>query len=258
METLKHRLGTGEVLFGGTVAEHLRPSVVKAFRNAGFDFIYIENEHAWFEPSRLSDFVLCARDNGFTVVAKIPQLERGETARLLEMGVMGMQLPRTEGPEDVETLRSFIRFPPEGTRASATGYGNTLYAKPSDKKAWYAEANAETIVIGHIETRVGLDNAEQIAAAPGLDVCFVGTSDLSVELGIPGQYSDPEFLAAVQRIFNACSAQYVIRGIPAGGYDQTKYWIDRGVQFFECANELDLIRTGSAKAVEELHRARGD
>lgn len=256
MKTLKERIGAGEVVFGGTISEHLRPSVVKAFRDAGFDFIYIENEHAWFEPSRLSDFVLCVRDNGLTVVAKIPQLERGETARLLEMGVMGLQLPRTESRRELETLRSYIKFPPEGTRASATGYGNTMYAKPADKRAWYNEANAETLLIGHIETRAGTEKADEINSAEDLDVCFVGISDLSLDLGMPGRYADPEFQAIVQHILDAAEAHGVARGLPGLDYDQTRYWIDHGVRFFECANEIDLIRTGAARAFEELQRAR--
>jgi 4-hydroxy-2-oxoheptanedioate aldolase len=256
VSTLKERIRSGEVVFGGTVSEHLRPSVVKAFRDAGFDFIYMENEHASFEPSRLSDFVLCARDNGLTVVTKIPQLERGETARLLEMGVMGLQLPRTESRQEVETLRSYIKFPPDGTRASATGYGNSMYAKPADKRTWYNEANAETLLVGHIETRTGADKADEINSAEDLDVCFVGISDLSLDLGMPGRYTDPEFQAAVQRIIDASEKHNVVRGLPGLGYDQTKYWIDHGVQFFECADELDLIRRGAARAFEELQRAR--
>ncbi len=256
LKSLKEKLRAGEVVFGGTVSEHLRPSVIKAFRNAGFDFIYIENEHAWFEPSRLSDFVLCARDNGLTVVAKIPQLERGETARLLEMGVMGLQLPRTESRQDIETLRSYMKFPPGGTRASATGYGNTMYAKPNDKRTWYDEANAETLVVGHIETRTGADNAGEINSAEDLNICFVGISDLSLDLGMPGRYTDPEFQAAVQRIIDASEKHNVVRGLPGLGYDQTKYWIDHGVQFFECASELDLIRSGAAQAFDDLQRAR--
>ena len=255
--TLKERIQAGEVVFGGTVSEHLRPSVVKAFRDAGFDFIYIENEHAWFEPSRLSDFVLCARDNGLTVVAKIPQLERGETARLLEMGVIGLQLPRTENRQEMETLRSYMKFPPSGTRASATGYGNTMYAKPPDKRTWYDEANAETLLVGHIETGAGADKADEINSTAGLDVCFVGISDLSLDLGMPGRYKDPEFQTAVQHIFDASQKHNVARGLPGISYDQTKYWIDRGVQFFECVSELDLIRNGAARAFEELQRARG-
>lgn len=258
MKTLKQRLVAGEVVFGGSVSEHLRPSVVKAYAHAGFDFVFLENEHASFDPSRMADFVLSARDNGLTVVSKLPQLERAQTAWLLEMGVMGIQLPRTETRTELETLHDYIKYPPVGSRASATAYGNTLYAKVKDKDAWYKEANAETFVIGHIETRKGVEDIEDILATKDVDVCFVGASDLSLSHGMAGRYTDDAFMALVDRVFDTCKANKIVCGFPGFGYDSVKYWIDQGVQFFECANELDMIRNGAAKAVADLHRARGD
>jgi 2-keto-3-deoxy-L-rhamnonate aldolase RhmA len=256
MTTLKEKLVAGEVVFGGSVSEHLRPSVVKAYAHAGFDFIFLENEHASFGRAAMADFVLCARDNGLTVVSKLPHLERGQTAWLLEMGVMGVQLPRTESSQELETLYDYMKFPPVGSRASATGFGNTGYAKVPDKAAWYTQANAETFVVGHIETKKGVENAEDILTATGTDVCFVGASDLSVSYGMPGNYTDPQFQALVQRVFDCCQARGIVCGFPGFGYDSVRYWIDHGVQFFECANELDMIRSGAAKAVEQLHKAR--
>ena len=256
MKTLKQRLQDGEIVFGATVLEHLRPSVVKAFANAGFDFIFVENEHAWFDGSQLADFVLCARDNGLTIVAKIPQLERAETARLLEMGAMGIQLPRTETRQQLEHLHDFIKFPPVGSRASATGFGNTFYGKVPDKRAWYCEANDETMVVAHIETRAGAEDIDDILAAEGTDICFVGISDLSLSYGMPGQYDDPQFRSVVQRIFDATARHNVIRGIVGLNEESVRYWIDQGAQFFECTSEMDLIRSGAAQTIEELHRAR--
>ena len=114
---LKSRLASGQVLVGAMLTEYARPSLIKLYKHAGFDFVYIEYEHVFFGPAELADAVLCARDNGIPVISKTPQLERQEVAKLLECGVAGIQLPRTESREDVETLRSYIKFPPEGTSA---------------------------------------------------------------------------------------------------------------------------------------------
>jgi 2-keto-3-deoxy-L-rhamnonate aldolase RhmA len=108
VKTFGQRLKADEVVFGATVMEYLRPSLVKTFCNAGFDFIFIENEHALFNQERLSDFILCVRDHGLPVVIKTGQLERAATARLLEAGVLGVQLPRTENLHDLETLQSYL------------------------------------------------------------------------------------------------------------------------------------------------------
>ena len=74
---LKRRLRNGDILVGGMVAEHLRPSLVKLYVQAGFDFMYIEYEHGFFEMTTFADSVLCARDNNLPVIAKTPQPVRG-------------------------------------------------------------------------------------------------------------------------------------------------------------------------------------
>jgi len=256
MTTFGQRLQAGEVVFGATVMEYLRPSLVKTFCNAGFDFIFIEMEHALFSPERLSDFILCVRDHGLAVVAKTGQLERAATARLLEAGALGIQLPRTECFNDLEQLQSFMKYPPLGTRASATGYGNSAYVKPPNKRQWYDQMNEETFLVAHIETRRGVENIEEIVSLPGLDICLVGTSDLSLDYGKPGDYTSDEFRALVQQVFDASRRQGVVCGIPTSDYDSVKYWIEHGVQFFECATELDLLRSAASKTIDALHRAR--
>ena len=237
------------------MTEYFRPSVVKVFAGAGFDFLFIENEHASIDPQQLADFVLCSRDNGLEVVAKLGDLNRADTARLLDMGVMGIQLPRSESPEDMATLFDYMKFPPVGSRASATGYGNTLYAKV-DKNVWYEKTNGETCLVCHIETRRGVENIDAIARVSGVEVCFIGSSDLSLSYGKPGQYKAPDFLATVQHVLDTCAGQGITRGIVGSDYDSTRYWIDRGVTFFECASDLELMRSGAARAFEPLQRAR--
>src|ERR1051326_4033393 len=65
---LKARLRAGPVLVGGILTEYARPSLVKIYRQSGFDFLYIEYEHVFFDPAALADCVLCARDNGLPVI----------------------------------------------------------------------------------------------------------------------------------------------------------------------------------------------
>ena len=95
----KGHLKAGEILLGGMVSEYLRPSLVKIYCHAGFDFIFIKKEHTFFDGSEMTDFVLSARDNQMPVISKVGELNRSEVARLLEAGVVGIQLPRTESPK---------------------------------------------------------------------------------------------------------------------------------------------------------------
>lgn len=251
---LKARLGAGEVLVGGTMSEYARPSLMKLYQQAGYDFVYIEYEHIFFGLSALADTVLAARDNGLPVIAKTPQLDRQEVAKLLECGIVGIQLPRTETREEIETLIDLIKLYPNGSRASATGYGSSDYIKPTDRQEWIADQDAETTLVVHIETRVGYANAEEIVSTPGVDIVYCGPGDTSLEFGYPGDWDHPEVAGPMESVLKFCRLYDVPFGTSVKGAESARRWIGKGAQFFEEANELALILEG-AKEIVDGYRA---
>ena len=251
---LKARLAAREVLVGGMVCEYTRPSLMKLYQQAGYDFVYIEYEHAYFGMTELADSVVAARDNGLPVVAKTPQLERQEVAKLLECGVVGIQLPRTETREEIETLIDYIKLYPKGSRASATGYGSSDYIKPTDRQGWIAGQDAETTLVVHIETRTGYANAEEIVSTPGVDMVYCGPGDTSLEFDHPGDWDHPEVRGPMERVLDLCQQHGVPFGTSVKGHDAAARWIGKGALFFEEASELDLISRG-AKAIVDGYRA---
>ena len=247
---LKSRLAAREVLVGGMVLEYTRPSLMKLYQQAGYDFVYIEYEHAYFDMVAFADTVVAARDNGLPVVAKTPQLERQEVAKLLECGVVGMQLPRTETREEIETLIDYIKLYPKGSRASATGYGSSDYIKPTDRQGWIAGQDAETTLVVHIETRTGYANAEEIVGTPGVDMVYCGPGDTSLEFDHPGDWDHPDVLGAMEHVLDLCLQHGVPFGTSVKGHESAARWIGKGALFFEEASELDLIRRGAEAIVD--------
>ena len=248
---LKSRLSAGEILVAGTTTEYVRPSIVKLYKNAGFDFIYIEYEHGFLNPASLADTILSARDNGLPVVSKTPQLERQEVSKLLEAGVSGIQLPRTETREQVEELLGYIKFPPKGTRAMAPGYGNSDYAQTSDLAEWMVEQDAESTLVVHIETRLGYENAESIISTPGVDMVYCGPGDFSIEMGRPGEFDHPDVVGPMEEIKDIALKYKLPFGTTASGGDGAKQWINKGAQFFLAVDELDFIRESASRYVSD-------
>ena len=247
---LKARLRAGEVLVGGMIAEYVRPSLVKCFQQAGCDFIYIEFEHGYFDLTALADTVQAARDNGLPVIAKTPQLERAAVAKLLECGVVGLQLPRTESRADIETLCSYLKFPPLGTRAAAPGYGNSDYCKVTDHRAWMATQDEETSLVVHIETRRAYERAEEIVSTPGVDMVYVGPGDFSVEMGHPGKPDHPDVRGPMEEILQLCKKHGIPFGTTASGPEVARRWVEQGALFFEAEDERNLILEGATRLVE--------
>ncbi|MEA1952240.1 MAG: aldolase/citrate lyase family protein [Planctomycetota bacterium] len=254
---LQERLSSGEVLLGGIVVEYLRPSIAKLYRQAGFDFVFFEYEHAMFDPNMLTATVLTARDNGLPVIAKTPQLERAAVAKLLESGIIGIQLPRTESREHVETLRSYIKFPPVGTRAVAPGFGSSDYRQAFEWKGWMDEQDEETTLVVHIETRLGYECAEEIVSTPGVDMVYVGPGDFSIEMGHPGKYDHPDVAGPMQEILELCLKHNVPFGTTPSGVKSAAKWAAMGARFFEAVDELSLIYSGASRLVSEYREACG-
>lgn len=250
----KQRLQRGELLLGGMVIEHLRPSIIKAYKRAGCDFIFLETEHTTFLTPQFSDFVQSARDNGLPVISKTGQLERSEIARIMDSGAVGLQLPATETREQVERLIDYVKYPPRGTRAGAPCFGNVDYQPPDDDRAWLRKANAASLIVLHIETKRGYENLEEILSTPGVDMVYVGPYDFSISMGQPGNYDHPDVRMPMKEILRLCKKHTVPFGTTASSPKAGAQWIKEGCQFFELDDEISLVAAGATKIVEQYRR----
>ena len=193
--------------------------------------------------------MLCARDNGLPVIAKTPQLERAEVAKLLDCGVVGIQLPRTESRAQLETLLNYMKFPPRGSRAVAPGHGNSDYVQGADWKTWMNRQDEETTLVVHIETKAGYENAAEIIATPGVDMVYVGPGDFSIAMGHPGEYDHPDVVGPMEEMLALCQKQRVPFGTTASGVQAAETWVAKGARFFETVDELTLIYEGASQLV---------
>lgn len=251
MNPLKQKMKNGEVVVGVTVAELLRPCVIKIYANADADFVYLENEHSLFDPTAFADALICARDNHLPVITKTPYLDRGATVKLLDAGAIGLQLPMTQTDQDVQTLHEWLKYPPLGRRAVTCGYASTGY-QSVDFTEFLKQQNEDTLLIAHIETREGVENIDQILGTGVVDVVFIGQDDMSISVGAPGDHHDPRHVAAVQRVADAANEHGVFFGLFAPSIDSARRWIDKGALFFEVADELMFINEGARRIVSEF------
>ena len=251
----KRRIKSGPIMLGPTAKEYLRPSLVKIYKHAGADFILLENEHVIFNGPSLADFVQSARDNQLPVIAKVGQLERAEIARLLDHGIVGIQLPNTESREQLLELYDLVKYRPLGTRAVAPCYGNVDYVRPADGPAWIKKANKATSIIAHIETEGGYANLEEIATTPGVDMLYVGLADFSVAMGHPLQTNHPVVKKAVMKIHAACTKNNLPFGITPSDPKVAAYWAKRGARFFEMIDEMAYLDDVLSAAIGEWRGA---
>ena len=156
--------------------------------------------------------------------------------------------------QDVETLKSYLKFPPAGTRAMASGYGNSDYLRCTDRKTYMAEQDSETTLVVHIETKLAYERAEEIVSTPGVDMVYVGPGDFSIEMGQPGDAEHPDVRGAMEEILELCKQYKIPFGTTAPNLKAAERWVSKGAQFFETTDERSFIIKGAKQLVDEYRK----
>ena len=252
MNSLKSMLKEGQVVVGMTTQHITSPWLARVWKNSGTDFVYVEYEHSFMNEADLAGFVLSCRMNGIPVVAKVPECSRTHVAKLLECGVIGIQLPWTESREQIDRLVSYVKFPPVGIRAAAPGMGNCDYNLQTSGRELIETGNRETVVLAHVETRSGIENLDAILGNPHVDILFLGMYDLSVSYGQPGDFRHPDVAAAVEKAIAAAKRHGKTAGMYVPDACAAEPWVAKGMRFFETSSEVDLIDSGARSTVRQF------
>jgi len=210
---LKDRVHRGDTVFG-TIVPLPSPEVAEVAGLAGYDFLLLDMEHGPLTVENLEDLVRACRAVDVVPVARVPEDHPKTILRALDVGCVGVMVPQVETPQQAQAAVAATKYAPAGTRslagATAAAWWGTV-AMPDH----VAASNAATMNLLQIETRRGLEAVEAIARVPGVDVLFIGPSDLSQSLGHPGAIAHPDVQAAIRRIISVGRSAGVSVGILA-------------------------------------------
>lgn len=200
----------------GTMCRMVRvPAIAYFARNAGLDFFMIDAEHGPYDFQTMSDIFLTANALGVGGLVRVPCGGKEYISRALDAGAAGIMVPGTDTREQAEELVEHAKYQPVGRRAF-TAIGAHTEFRVGKHAEVMAQANARVLAIAQVETRLAVENAEDIASVDGLDVLLVGPNDLSVDLGIPGDLMNPIQLDAMAAVAAACKKHGKLFGLHAG------------------------------------------
>ena len=239
---IKKKLKDNEPVFGIMIKEARNINIAEILEIAGYDYFVIDMEHAFYDMSDIAGILQFARKTDITAVVRIPRLDYAYVAKTLDMGAEGIWVPHLDTVEEARQLVSFGKYPPEGKRGAAVPVFRQKEREEFKQAADYFRAvNEETLLIAQIESREAIGNVEAITAVPGIDVAMMGTQDLSLDMGYPGQESHPEMKAAVQKVVDACRKNGKASGNHIAGIDSLRYWMGQGMRMITHSYETNLI-----------------
>ena len=227
------------------------PSVEVAAQGAslGFDFLWIEMEHSPTTLETLRNMVLATRGLRAVPFARVPVNELWMAKRVLDSGVLGVIFPFTSTPELARQAVAACKYPPLGDRGSGAGLATFRWPVAEN---YYDFADRNVMVIANIEEAKAVENIDAIASTEGLDVLFIGTSDLSFSLGFRGRQDHPRVQEAIAEIVKAAQKHNKVLGAPVGDPGQMKKYMQQGFLFFQASTELRLMAAGARQFLGPL------
>lgn len=251
---IRARLADGQAVIGIAITStSLDLAALAAV--AGFDFLWVEMEHSPLTLETLRHVVLTTRGLPAVPFARVPSAERWLAKRVLDAGAQGVIVPFTSSASLAREVADACRYPPAGRRGSGAALATSTWP---DTGPYYDSADANVVVVAMIEEACAVDDIEAIAATEGVDVLFVGTSDLSFSLGLRGRTDHPEVEHALVRVREAAARHGKVVGRPAATPADVTRYIDEGFRFFQAPSDLSFFAEGARRWLSSLGRAAGE
>jgi 4-hydroxy-2-oxoheptanedioate aldolase len=234
----KEKLRNGESVFGCFV-RYPSAALVEVLGYCGWDFIVFDGEHGSIEPADCEQMVRAGELQGMTPIVRVPVNLPHVILRFLDTGAQGLHVPMVRSAEDAEAVVRSVKYQPRGARGlaavRAADYGQRV---PFGE--YVAQANAETLIVAHIETQDAVERLSEIIGVDGLDVAFLGPTDLSNSLGLPGDLQHPRVQAVFQRFLDTLSGSNVALGIMVSNAEAARQWMSRGARYIAVGLEAVL------------------
>jgi len=250
--SLARRLAAGETIYTGWCALPA-PIVAESIAREGFVAVTIDQQHGLWGTEATVTGIAAIRMGGAAPIVRVPLGAFATASRALDFGAEGVIAPMINNVADAKAFVSAAKYPPLGERSWGPMRAMTL-AGIADPKQYLREANAATVTLAMIETREAMVNLDAIAATPGIDILFVGPSDLSIAL-TDGVELDPHSSAvetALDKIVTACRKAGKIAGLYCANAERAVTCAKRGIRFLAVGSDLGFLRAGTAAQIKTL------
>ena len=233
------------------------PIAARFMAHTGFDWLNVDIEHTHTSWEQAALMFGAVADAGVVPLARVPFNSLENAKRALDNGAYGIVFPMTCTADEARAAVSACRYPPEGERSVGGGmHALNFGCTPAQ---YYANANKEILVIAQAEHVLAVENADQIAAVPGVDVIFVGPNDLLSSMNKTPQMEtdDPQFVEALRHIRESAVRHGVAPGIHVATVEQAQRRIAEGWQFIAIGSELAFMQQ-AARAASQAAKGIAD
>ena len=254
---LKEKLARGETVYGTCICS-FSPHMAGLAGNCGFDFVRIDNEHAWRQDESLEHVIRAALLSGCAPIVRIDKDEPYLARKALEVGALGLIIPEVKEASEVAAAVRAAKFPPLGERGFSTLCFSGRYGT-ANAAEWIAWSNTETLVGAMVEKPEAVEHIDEICAVEGLDFLLFGPSDYSVAIGLSAPDKDhPDVQRAIERTAAAATARgiHLMIGIAPSWERETQQYAALGYNMIEIGHDYSVLARAWKGALDEAQQTR--
>jgi 4-hydroxy-2-oxoheptanedioate aldolase len=241
---MKNKFAAGEPAFGLSVMIP-SPQIVESAAGMGFDWVMIDCEHGTVGLETMELMIMAAEASGVTPIVRPRTNSASDILQCMDRGALGVQVPHVNTAEQARAAVAAVKFHPMGERSLAVGTRSSRYGFSGSMGDFVAEANESTLVCVQIEDEEALPNVAEILKVEGVDVFFIGPSDLSQSMGHPGNPKAPPVAKAIDETLAKIVGAGKTPGMPASA-EAVQGVLAKGVRYIY--THLPLIMSTGAKA----------
>ena len=229
------------------------PIIVETVGREGFPAVTLDQQHGMWDMAATVAGIAAIRLAGAAPIVRIPQDSYPIASRVLDLGAEGVIAPMINTADDARAFVAATKFPPVGERSWGPTRALTLTGI-TDAKQYLHEANSATVTLAMIETQTALDSLDAIAGTEGIDVLFVGPSDLSIALtnGAEVEPHSPLVERELDRVVAAALKHHKIPGLFCANAERALFAAKRGFRFLAVGSDLTFLRAGAAAQMKVL------
>ena len=248
----KEKILNGELCLGVGLRQSRTVDIGKIMATSGYDWFFIDMEHNSMDIDIASQISVAAQDAGITPIVRVPDFAHHHATRVLDCGALGVVFPHVENADIAKKLVSYCLYPPKGHR-SMTGVLPQLDFKQNAIAEVASIINENMLIVIMLESPEAIENVETIAAIDGVDVVLIGTNDLCMEMGIPGDYSNPKVKNAYIKVIEACKKYGKTPGM-GGVYNEElmSEYIKMGMKFILSGSDLSFMMQSASQRSNKL------
>ena len=248
----KEKIFNNELCLGVGLRQSRTVDIGKIMATCGYDWLFIDMEHNSMDIDIASQISVAAQDAGITPIVRVPDFAHHQATRVLDCGAMGVVFPHVDNADIAKKLVSYCLYPPKGHR-SMTGVLPQLDFKQQPIADVASIINKNMLIVIMLESPEAIDNVDSIAAVDGVDVILIGTNDLCMEMGIPGDYSNPKVKDAYIKVIETCKKYGKTPGM-GGVYNEElmSEYIKMGMRFILSGSDLSFMMQSASQRSNKL------